>query len=416
MSLSQGASQPVRIECAASPEFEAWLAQSGGSLAVTTYQAGKVAMIGFDGRQVTLLMREFDKPLGLAVSGRRLALATRHEVTIFADAPLLAHEYAEGQPGRYDALYLPRVSYHTGDVHAHDVAFEGDDLVIVNTRFSCLARVSLDFNFRPVWKPTFVSDLVPEDRCHLNGVAMVDGRAKYVTALGTTDAPGAWRENKARGGVLIDVETDGVLLGGLSMPHSPRWYGGRLWVLNSGTGELLTVDPVSGQATAVCGLQGYLRGLSFVGPFALVGLCKIREKHIFGGLPIQQKHAGAKLLCGVAIVDLRRGAQVGFFEFTSGCEELYDVQFLPGVRRPMILNLDKPAVRLAMTNPESSYWLRASAEVPLPSEQASATPSTTAAGGATADSRQNHASLPLAAATGHGGTLVEGNLIPGSGN
>lgn len=355
------ASQPVRIECAVSSGFEAWIAQSGGSLAISTYQAGKVAMVGWDGRQVTLLMRQFDKPLGLAVQRGRLALATRYDVTLFADAPLLAPEYLEDQPGRYDALFLPRVTYHTGDLHTHDVVFEGDDLLVVNTRFSCLARLDPRYNFVPVWKPAFVTDIVPEDRCHLNGVALRDGKAAYATALGVTDTPGGWRPNKATGGVVLDIPSGEVVLGGLAMPHSPRWYAGRLWVLNSGTGELVVVDVGTGQAETVCGLPGYLRGLAFVGPFALVGLCKIREKHIFGGLPIQARYE--RLRCGVAVVDLRSGIEVGMFEFTAGCEELYDVQFLPGVRRPMILNLEKEAARQAMTHPESSWWLRPSAEI-----------------------------------------------------
>ena len=142
--------------------------------------------------------------------------------------------------------------------------------------------------------------------------------------------------------MLIDVESDEIVLGGLAMPHSPRWHDGRLWLLNSGAGELLLVDPQSGRAEVVCRLPGYLRGLCFCGPYALVGLSKIRERHIFGGLPVQQRCE--KLLCGVAVVDLRDGREAGFFEFTAGCEELYDVQFLPGVRRPMILNLQKPEV------------------------------------------------------------------------
>lgn len=355
------ASQPVRIDCAVSSGFEAWIAQSGGSLAISTYQAGKVAMVGWDGRQVTLLMRQFDKPLGLAVQRGRLALATRNDVTLFADAPLLAPEYLEDQPGRYDALFLPRVTYHTGDLHTHDVVFEGDNLLVVNTRFSCLARLDPRYNFVPVWKPAFVTDIVPEDRCHLNGVALRDGKAAYATALGMTDTPGGWRPNKATGGVVLDIPSGEVVLGGLAMPHSPRWYAGRLWVLNSGTGELVVVDVGTGQAETVCGLPGYLRGLAFVGPYALVGLCKIREKHIFGGLPIQARYE--RLRCGVAVVDLRSGTEVGMFEFTAGCEELYDVQFLPGVRRPMILNLEKEAARQAMTHPESSWWLRPSAEI-----------------------------------------------------
>jgi len=318
-------------------------------------------MVGWDGRQVTLLMRDFDKPLGLAIEGDRLVLATRYELWIFANSRLLARDYLEDQPGRYDALYLPRVTYHTGDLHTHDIAVEGDELLLVNTRFSCLCRLSCDFSFAPVWKPDFVTDLVPEDRCHLNGLAMREGGAKYATALGITDSPGGWRENKARGGVLIDVETHAILADGMAMPHSPRWYDGRLWVLNSGTGELLLIDPATGEWSVVCALPGYLRGLCFAGPYALVGLSKIREKHIFGGLPIQERYD--KLLCGVAVVDTRSGEQVGLFEYTAGCEEIYDVQFLPGVYRPTILNLDKPAVRQAITNPDSSYWLRPGSEI-----------------------------------------------------
>jgi len=352
---------PVRIECHASESFQAWIAQLGGSLCVSTYQAGKVAMIGWDGRRVTLLMRHFDKPLGLRAKGNRLVLATRHDLWMFTNSPLLAHEYFEDQPGRYDGLYLPRATYHTGDLNTHDVAFAGDELLLVASRFSCLARLSYDFSFQPVWKPDFITDLVPEDRCHLNGLAIREGRPRYVTALGTTDAAGAWRAEKATGGVLIDVESDEIMRGGLAMPHSPRWHGGKLWVLNSGTGELLQVDPVSGQNEVVCGLPGYLRGLCFVGPYAVVGLSKIRERHIFGGLPIQERYD--KLLCAVAVVDTRSGEQVGLFEYTAGCEELYEVEFLPNVRRPMVLNFDRPAARQAITNPESCFWLRAGAQV-----------------------------------------------------
>jgi uncharacterized protein (TIGR03032 family) len=352
---------PTTVACSASPEFQDWLATAGGTVAVSTYQAGKVAMIGWDGRRVTLLMREFDKPLGLAASGRRLVLATRHDLWMFANVPVLAHEFLEDQPGRYDALYLPRATYHTGDLHTHDVAVVGDEIWLAATRFSCLAKVSYDFSFRPVWRPKFVSDLVPEDRCHLNGIAVRDGRPRYVTALGTTDSAGAWRAEKATGGVLIDIDTNEIILGGLAMPHSPRWHDGRLWLLNSGAGELLQIDVPSGRAEVVCRLTGYLRGLCFCGPYALVGLCKIRERHIFGGLPIQQR--GETLLCGVAVVDLRSGRQCGFFEFTAGCEELYDVQFVPGVLRPMILNQQHPAVHQAITNTDSCYWLRPSSEI-----------------------------------------------------
>src|SRR5687767_4012526 len=179
-----------QITCAIADGFGAWMSGCGGSIVATTYQAGKVAVVGWDGRQVTLLMRQFDKPLGIAISGRKMALATRHEVLVLADAPLLAADYLENERGRYDALYLPRVAYFTGDINAHDVAFGDDGLWVVNTRFGCLSGLSDEHSFVPKWKPPFVSEVVPEDRCHLNGLAVVEGRPGYVTVLGETDAAG----------------------------------------------------------------------------------------------------------------------------------------------------------------------------------------------------------------------------------
>jgi uncharacterized protein (TIGR03032 family) len=364
------------IRCAASDSFQEWVSGCGGALGVTTYQAGKVALIGWDPatRQVTLLLRQFQKPMGLAIQRgepggrvRRLALATRHEVLLLADAPLLAPDYLESSPVRYDALYLPRAAFYTGDLNVHDIAFDGDSRPwLCNTRFSCLSWLSEEFSFVPRWKPPFVSDVVPEDRCHLNGLAIGEGGApKFVTCLGETDAPGAWRDNKAAGGVLVDVPGEQVVLRGLSMPHSPRIHDGSVWLLNSGAGELWRVDPGRGAHDVVCALPGYLRGLAFVGPHhAVVGLCQVREKHIFGGLPVQQRHP--KLLCGVAVIDLRSGAQVAMFEFVAGAQELFDVQFLPGVHRPMILNAEKEAARQAFTAPEFAYWLRPSSEIPPP--------------------------------------------------
>ena len=351
-----------RITCAIADGFAAWMSGCGGSIVASTYQAGKVAVIGWDGRRVTLLMRQFDKPMGLGISGNKMALATRHEVLVLANAPLLAGEYVEGEPGRYDALYLPRVAYFTGDVNAHDVSFGGDDgLWVVNTRFGCLSRLSDEHSFVPEWRPPFVSEIVPEDRCHLNGVAMVEGRPRYVTVLGETDTAGGWRDGKAKGGALIDVERNEVVLRGLSMPHSPRWHEGRLWLLNSGMGELWRVDVREGQHEVVCALPGYARGLAFAGPFAIVGLSQVREKHIFGGMAVQERFG--KLLCAIVVVDTRSGREVGRLEFTGGARELYDVGFLEGRRRVNLLNREKGAAREAFTAPGFSYWLRESSQV-----------------------------------------------------
>jgi uncharacterized protein (TIGR03032 family) len=353
----EGKSESIR--CDVSESFPVWLSQAGGSIVLTTYQAGKVGMIGWDGRQVTLLFRDFPKPMGLDLDGPRMLLATHHQVVELANAPLLAYEFVAGQPGRYDGLYLPRVAYDTGDLNVHDVAFGVEGLWLVNTRFSCLCSPSRDYSFIPRWRPPFITEVVPEDRCHLNGLAMEGGRPRFVTALGETDVVGAWRERKTDGGVVIDVLSGEVVLRGLSMPHSPRVHDGSLWVLNSGAGELWRVDLDTFRHEIVCSLPGYLRGLGFVGSVALVGLSAIREQHIFGGLRVQQRFP--RLHCGVAVVEVHTGRQLGLFEFTEGCTELFDVRFLPEVRRPMILNAEKEATRQAVTAPDFAYWLRPSA-------------------------------------------------------
>src|SRR5207249_2954973 len=116
----------------------------------------------------------------------------------------------------------------TGNSGVHELAYVGDALWVVNTRFSCLCTLAPDASFVPRWRPPFVTGLSPEDRCHLNGFGVRDGRVRYATALGETDTAGGWRANKARGGVLMDVPSGEPIARGLSMPHSPRWYRDRL--------------------------------------------------------------------------------------------------------------------------------------------------------------------------------------------
>lgn len=360
---SQSDPQPTQFECRADEGFSHWLAASGGALAVSTYQAGRLLMIGWLGDRLSLLPRQFEKAMGFDLKDGQLALAGRRDITLFHNCPVLARHYKHDQPGRYDALWLPRTVYRTGELHAHDVSFAGDGtLWFVNTRFSCLATVSDRFNFKPLWRPAFVSDYAAEDRCHLNGLCMKDGEPAYVTALGTTDRAGGWRDNKATGGVVIDVKTNDIVLDGLAMPHSPRWHDGKLWLVNSGAGQLLCVDPASGQAEVVAEFPGYLRGLTFVGSTALVGLCKAREDKIFGGMPIDARRD--ELRCGVALLDLATRRQTGFFEFIDGCTELYDLRFLPGIRRPNILAVGAEASEQAMTGePDVYYWLRPQNEI-----------------------------------------------------
>jgi len=346
---------PEHLEIRPDAGFRDWLSGAGGALAISTYQAGMLVLVSWDGEQVRVLARHFDKPMGLDGDAQRLVLATRTDITQFANAASLAPDYGRRRGSHYDALYLPRITWHTSDVQAHEIQCAGDALWAVNTRYSCLMRPSAGYSFEPAWSPPFISDLVPEDRCHLNGLALDDGVPGYVTALGKSDTAQGWREGRVDGGIVIDVAADEIVARGFAMPHSPRLYHDRLYVLDSGRGLLCTVDRATGTVETVAELPGYARGLTFAAGHALVGLSKIREKHLFGGMPVESRTA--TLRCGVAVIDPDTGVQRGLLECTRGATELFDLRFLHGLARPNILGLDRPEARQAITEPRSSWWL-----------------------------------------------------------
>ncbi len=338
------APQAVAFHFTQSDSFAPLLRHLGISLLVTTYQANKLLVLREQRGGLSMLVRSFDRPMGLAADRGRVALGCRDAVWQFRDAPDLAPRVEPA--GAHDACFLPRSSHVTGDVGVHEVCWGGEDgteLWLVNTRFSCLCTLHPDYSFVPRWRPPFVSALAAEDRCHLNGLAMADGRARYVTALGQTDTPGGWRVVKAAGGCLMSVPDGRVVAGGLCMPHSPRWHEGRLWVLESGTGRLLGVDPTTGVTRVAAELPGFARGLGPCGHYAFVGLSKIRPTSAMDGVPLAR--CRGELKCGVAVVDLRTGGVVATAEFHTAVEEVFDVQALTGRRFPEVLGFRKETVQ-----------------------------------------------------------------------
>jgi uncharacterized protein (TIGR03032 family) len=305
------------------------------SLAVSTYQAGKVILIRNAQGTLNTHFRAFAKPMGVAADAARLAIGGTNTVWYYRNMPAVAQKL--DPPGTHDACYLPRRIHVTGDIDIHELAWAHDgELWLVNTRFSCLCTLDADSSFTPRWRPPFVTALAPQDRCHLNGLAMVDGRPTYVTALGATDTPGGWRAQKADGGVLLDVPHNAVVLRGLSMPHSPRWYRGRLWVLESGQGRLAVVDTAAGTWQTVAQLPGYTRGLDFAGPLAFVGLSQVREHAVFSGIPLVERLA--ERACGVWVVHLETGQTIGFVRFEAGVQEIFAVQVLHDICFPEVLD------------------------------------------------------------------------------
>ncbi len=330
-----------------------WILESlNATIVVTTYQAGKLVLLraepGANGPVLNTHFRGFSKPMGFAWEPGRFALGTTSEVWEFHDMPAVAPKVdTDASPRKHDTVFLPRTCHVTGNVQVHEMGWvrpqdrTGDaslsELWFVNTRFSCLATHDSVYSFVPRWIPPFISELSADDRCHLNGLGLRDGRPRYVTALGQTNSAGGWRDKKRSGGILMDMDSGEVILGGLSMPHSPRWHDNRLWVLESGNGAIGVVDQQAGRLSEICRLPGFTRGFDFVGPYAFVGLSQVRESAVFSGVKIAEMPPDQRS-CGVWAIDLRSGEVAGFCKFTSGVQEIFAVQVLPNIAWPDVMN------------------------------------------------------------------------------
>ena len=312
----------------------------GISLLVTTYQAGRLVILRNDRGVLNTHFRTFPKPMGLALAADRLAIGTEIEICEYHSVLDVASKLEP--EGRHDAAFLPRTTHTTGDIQIHEMAWVNNDVVFVNTLFSCICTRSSTYSFVPQWKPTFVTHLVPEDRCHLNGLCTVNGQAKYVTALGETNDPGGWRRNKRDGGILISLDSNEVITRGLSMPHSPRWYQGKLWILQSGTGGFGYIDLDNGDYQQVTELPGFTRGLSFAGKFAFIGLSQVRETAVFSGISIAERPQSERA-CGVWIINIETGATAGWVKFQDAVQELFAVEVLLNATFPDVV-IDNHAV------------------------------------------------------------------------
>jgi uncharacterized protein (TIGR03032 family) len=346
------ASPQLEITC--SRQFPEWLTEQRVSLAFTTYQTGKLFMIGLqpDGR-LSIFERTFNRCMGLFGDGQTLWMSTLYQLWRLENVVEAGQVVNDG----YDRLFVPQVGYTTGDIDTHDIVVtDAGRVVFVNTLFSCLATTSETHSFSPIWQPPFIRKLAAEDRCHLNGLAMENGRPKYVTSVSQSDVADSWRDRRGDGGCVIDVTSNETTIGGLSMPHSPRVYRGELWLLNSGTGYFGRVDRERAEFKPLTFCAGYLRGMSFVGDFAVVGLSKPRDNKTFTGLALDENlaHRDAEARCGLQVIDLRTNDIVHWLRIEGLVAELYDVVALPSVRRPMLLGFKSDEIRRTLSIGEAT--------------------------------------------------------------
>ena len=323
------------------------------SLVLSTYQAGKVVMLSpANENSITVLPRSFVKPMGIALDGDKMAIATKNEVIKLSNSKELA-EYYPNQPGKYDDFYVPRATYYTGSVDLHDLHFGKDALWAVNTSFSCICKIDDTYSFTPVWQPHFITKLAHEDRCHLNGMVLQDGAPKYVTALGKEDTAQSWRGNIVSGGILMDVLSNKIIAEGLAMPHSPKVYKDELYMLLSASGEFIKVNTATGDREVIKKTDRFVRGLSIYKDYAFIGMSKLRKNSsTFAHLPFAEKAQQA----GIMVIHLPTKAFVGEFIFQASVDEIYEVLVLPDCTKPNILNTINEVHTQSLVLPGSTFW------------------------------------------------------------
>jgi uncharacterized protein (TIGR03032 family) len=326
------------------------LAELRSSLLITTYQTGKLIAVRSEGATLNTHFINFPKPMGLVAGKDKLIIGTETGIREFWNVPNVSARLTP--PNRNDAVYVFRNHHVTGNIDIHEMALAGGECWYVNTRFSCLCTLDRDVSFTPRWRPRFITGLSPEDRCHLNGLAMLDARPRWLTALGATDTPQGWRENKKDGGILIDITTNDIVARGLSMPHSPRFYRGKMWLLESGKGGLATVDLANGKVETVARLPGFTRGLDFYGPLAFVGLSQLRETNAFTDIPITDDNRDR--MSGVWIVNIETGQTIAYLKFSAKVQEIFAVQLLPGIAWPEILDDDSEMLQTTYVLPDEA--------------------------------------------------------------
>lgn len=341
-----------KIEVTTSRQFASWLASKRCSLVFTTYQVGKIFMVGLsaDGK-VHITERTFPRCMGLGITDNGFWMSSIFQLWRFENSLLKGQRFKD-----YDKVFIPQVAYTTGDLDIHDIDVDPDGTpFFVNTLFSCIATISETHSFKPLWKPPFISKLLPEDRCHLNGMATENGRPKYVTMVGKSDVADGWREHRSDGGLLIEVETNEVVCDGLSMPHSPRLHEGKLYMLEAGTGYFGAVDLAKGKFERICFCPGFLRGLDFIDGYAIVGTSAIRENRTFEGLELDEnlKKVGAEARCALHIINLGTGAIEHWVRAEGIIQELYDIKVLPNVQKPLLIGTQKEDIRTMLSIEEN---------------------------------------------------------------
>lgn len=324
------------------------------TLVFSTYQAGKLIFVSSPtGEAIYKYAKNFKRPMGVAVLNDRLAVASRNFVEIYSKSAKLAKAFPP-KPNFYDSFFTPQAKYFTGISDMHEISFDSGELYAVNTSFSCITKMSDKNHFISVWQPDFITELAPEDRCHLNGLIMEEGAPKYVTFFDQSNENNGWRKTPVNTGVLYDCQKQKVLVDNLSMPHSPTKHGDDIFFLQSATGQVMRYNTKSKELNQIVQLNSFLRGLDVYGDFLFIGASKMRKSSkTFKELPISDNS-----FAGIEIVNYKTGKRVAGLSYTDNISEIFEVKVIEGMTKPIMLTEnDEGYDRCINCGDDLNYWI-----------------------------------------------------------
>ncbi|MFN8545015.1 MAG: DUF4915 domain-containing protein [Candidatus Binatia bacterium] len=270
-------------------------------------------------------------PNGVAVDARRGIVhvaSTRNPNQVFDLVPATTDTVADPTGSR--PLVPVRTRFFPGGLYLHDLALIGGVLHANAVGQDAVVRLGERGDYTRVWWPRCVErrgrPVVDGNRLQLNSIAAgATLAASYFTA--STDAPGGSRPGHRNfpvdgRGVVFSGRTREPIARGLTRPHSARLRRGRVWVDNSGYGELGVAE--RGRFTPVVRLPGWTRGLAFHRGVAFVGTSRVlpRFRHYAPGLDVDRS------ACGVHAVELASGRVLGSLVWPYG-NQIFAVEPLP---------------------------------------------------------------------------------------
>jgi len=345
-SNEKGNEKKSDVQIVHKPSLPGWMKDNNCTFVITSYKSHTLIFLGVRNDTIYTYTMMQERPTGIAIKDDKLYVSNIGNIVTYVNRGAIETPLN----GMFDTNYCVKNINVSAHIDVHDICVSDDcqsnksseTLFYCSTGLNSICTPSDKYTCNIYWTPPWIKlndkgNPPNEDRCHLNGLCCLDGKPKYVTAVCMRDYLGAWQEHMNEG-VVYDVVENKVVCDKLIMPHSPRVYKNKIWILESGSGYFGYID--GGKFIKKTFLPGFLRGLDFIGNFAVICTSLDRHDHAFRDTPVSRKLKadGRDSKCGIWVIDLENFEIESYLHF-SDIKELYDVRIIPNSQTPRVLGM-----------------------------------------------------------------------------